>query len=283
MSDLPQTLDSFRPALHLIYANPEISPQDQAKLASRLQAFGSLAQSDPNLIWQIRSREKCLGKLSFTTHQIQISGLATPLPPTVIDRTVNVSLWQPQIKAGMRRHQSHLSLVYNGQSRDPVEKMIALYQTAYGFRDENLLGIVNEPAWTAHPTAGFLSIDKIEEFCQEIPFILWFGYVRIFVDKQRYWLVTKGHHLFDVPDLACFLESGEEEERVINTFINLFYYLFEQDVVARPGDTLEIGNSGVVMQFSEVTEYEETLLGPAGTLVIEQKDQRGVRDQDTSG
>lgn len=283
MSELPQPLDSFTPALHLIYANPEIPPPDQAKLTSRLQAFDSLAQSEPNLNWQIRSPEKCLGKLNFATHQIQISGLATSLPHGVIDRTVNVSLWQPQIKAGMRQHQSHLSLVYRGESRDPVERMVALYQASHALSNENLLGIVNEPAWTAHPAADFLSIDKIEGFRQEIPFILWFGYVRIFVDKQRYWLTTKGHHLFDVPDLACFIESREEEEGVINTFINLFYYLFEQDVLARPGDTLEIGNSGVVMQFSEVTEHEETLLGPAGTLVIDQKDQRGLRDQDIPG
>lgn len=283
MSELPQTPESFTPALHLIYANPELPLPDQTKLASRLQAFDSLAQSEPNLNWQILSREKCLGKLNFTTHQIQIGGLATPLPPGVIDRTINVSLWQPQIKAGMRQHQSHFSLIYSGESHDPVERMVALYQASHALRNENLLGIVNEPAWTAHPSADFLSVDKIEQFRQEIPFILWFGYVRIFVDKQRYWLATKGHHLFDVPDLANFVESAEEEEGVINTFINLFYYLFEQDVVVRPGDTLEIGNSGVVMQFSEVTEYEETLLGPAGTLVIEQKDQRGLSNQVTSG
>ncbi len=283
MSELPQTPDSFTPVLHLIYANPELPTPDQAKLDSRLKDFASLAQSEPTLNWQIQSAEKCLGELHFGDHHIQIAGLSAPLPPEVIDRTINISLWQAQIKAGMRQHQSHLSLVYSGENPDPLERMIALYQAAHAFKNENLLGIINEPAWTAHPTADFLSADKIDQYRQEIPFILWFGYVRIFVDKQDYWLVTKGHHIFDVPDLAYFIESPEEEQTIIEHFINLFYYLYEQDVVVTAGDTLEIGKTGQILQFSEVTEFAETLLGPAGTLVIEKIAPPDVKDQDSSG
>ena len=271
MNALPQTPDSFTPMLHLIYASPEFPSPDQAKFVSRITNFSSLENSKPTLTWQIRSPEKCLGELQFANHHIRIAGLAAPLPTAVVDRTINISLWQPQIKAGMRQHQSHLSLVYRGESRDPLSRMVALYQTAHVLNNENLLGVVNEPAWTAHPPADFLSPQKITGFHQEIPFILWFGYVRIFVDKQHYWLVTKGHHLFDVPDLASFVTSAEDEETLINHFINLFHYLYEQDIVVAPGDTLEIGGTGEVMQFSEVTEFAETLLGPAGTLVIEKK------------
>ena len=271
MNALTQTLDSFTPVLHLIYANPEFPSPDQVKFSARLNGFAALENSKPKLNWQIQSPERCLGELRFANHHIQIAGLRAPLPSEVVDRTINISLWQPQIKAGMRQHQLHLSLIYRGESRDPLSRMIALYQTAHVLKNENLLGVVNEPAWTAHPTADFLSLQKIEGFRQEIPFILWFGYVRIFVDKQRYWLVTKGHHLFDVPDLASFVASAENEEALINQFINLFYYLYEQDVVVAPGDTLEIGETGEVMQFTEVTAFAETLLGPAGTLVIEKK------------
>jgi hypothetical protein len=279
MSELPQIPDSFTPVLHLIYANPEFPTPDQAKLRSRIRKFSSLDVVGINLDWQIRSPEKCLGGLQFGNHHIQIGGLSAPLPPDVVDRTINVSLWQPQIKAGMRQHQAHLSLVYQGESQNPIERMVALYQAAYALNNENLLGVVNEPAWTAHPTADFLTIEKIEGFRQEIPFILWFGYLRLFVDKQRYWLVTRGHHLFDAPDLACFIESKNEEEKTINHFINLFFYLFEQDVIVAPGDTLEIGKTGEVMRFKEVTEFAETLLGPAGTLVIEKQNQEKPEDQ----
>jgi len=283
MSDLPQTPDSFTPALHLIYTTPELQSPDQAKLTSRLRRFSDLTGEDPSLNWQINASDKCLGDLQFDQHHVQIAGLANPLPQQVIDRTINISLWQAQIKAGMRQHQSHLSLVYRGKAPDPVERMIALYQVAHSLNNENLLGVVNEPAWTAHPTADFLSIEKVEQFREEIPFILWIGYVRIFVDKQRYWLVTKGHHLFDVPDLAYFIESAGEEETVINHFINLFYYLYDQDVFVTAGDTLEIGKSGETMRFSEVTEYAETMMGPAGTLVVEKVKPDTTSDQDSSG
>ncbi len=282
MSELPQTPQSFTPVLHLIYADPDFPAPDQAKIAPRLGRFPSLETFDPRLTWQIRSPEKCLGELILKDHHIRVGGLSTPLPPEVVDRTINVSPWQAQIKAGLRQHQSHLSLIYHGKSLDPIKRMIALYQAAHALKNENLLGVVNEPAWTAHPAADFLSIDKIEKFRQEIPFVLWFGYVRIFVDKQRYWLVTKGHHLFDVPDLAYFVESAGEEAEIITQFINLFYYLFERDVAVAPGDTLEIGRTGQVMQFSEVTAFAETLIGPAGTLVIEKQNPKPAEDQNSS-
>ena len=268
MSGLPQTPDSFIPILHLIYADPNFPSLNQEAFASRIKHFGALTDTNPILDWQIQSPEKCLGELQFNGHRINISGMAYPLPPEVIDRTVNVSLWQAQIKIAMRQHQSHLSLVYTGDHPDPVERMIALYQAAHTLKNENLLGVVNEPAWTAHPTADFLNPEEINAYRKEIPFILWFGFVRLFVDKQRYWLATKGYHLFDVPDLAYFIDSADQEEHVINHFINLFYYLYEEDVVVQPGDTLEIGQSGETLQFSEVTEFVETLMGPAGTLVI---------------
>jgi len=282
MSNLPQTPDSPLPALHLIYAGPAFPAPDQGIFASRLQSLTGQVPSKATADWQIRSSDKCLGDLRFGSHHVQVAGLANSLPPEVIDRTINVSPWQVQIKAGMRQHQSHLSLVYRSGSPDPVERMVALYQAAHTLKSENLLGLVNEPAWTAHPTADFLSPEKIEGYRMNLPFILWFGYVRIFVDKQRYWLVTKGHHLFDVPDLAYDVESEEEEQSVIDHFINLFYYLYEQDVVVQPGDTLEIGKSGETLQFSEVTDFTETLLGPAGTLVIKKNAARG-KGHDSSG
>ena len=43
----------------------------------------------------------------------------------------------------------------------------------------------------------------------------------------------------------------------------------EQDAVVTAGDTLSIKGTGENMRFSEVTEYEDFLMGPSGTLVVE--------------
>ena len=121
----------------------------------------------------------------------------------------------------------------------------------------------------AHPPADFLSPEKIRSYRQEIPFILWIGTIKFYVDKQNYWLVTKGHHFFDVPDLAYFIQADQEANDIMSQFINIFYYLFENDAEVTAGDTLEISGSGALMKFSEVSDLEEYLMGPSGTLVIE--------------
>ena len=258
------------PAIHLVYASPQITPPDDLTITEHIAVVeDSISQDEISVNWETRTSEKCIGRVRFHDHDIRVGGLPTPLPKAIIDRTIHVSLWQPQIKATLRQHQSHLSLVYVGQNPDPVEQMVALYETARGFANENLLGIVNEGAWTAHPSADFLSPEKIAGYRDEIPFVLWVGYVKFFVDKQSYWLITKGHHIFDVPDLAYFIQPGDDPDEIIKHFINIFYYIFEEDAEVTAGDTLAISGTHDFMKFSEVREHEEMLMGPSGTLVIE--------------
>jgi len=258
------------PFIHLVYGVPDLQVPDMQTLAERIQRNEPGRDiSDIQISWQRMDAQQCLGVITFGLHQIQIAGLSNPLPPDIINRTVHTSHWQPQIKAAIRQHQSHISLVYTGKSLDPAEKMTALYQAAHALENENLLGVVNESAWTAHPRADFLSLEKIQQYRQEIPFILWVGYIKFFIDRNRFWLVTKGHHIFDVPDLAYLVQPGDSTDDVTSMFINVFYYLYEGDTVVTAGDTLSIGKTGEHMRFSEVTEYPEILLGPSGTLVIE--------------
>jgi len=270
---MPETQNQaykIMPAIHLVYATPEFpAPEDQV-VTERIAAGSERVTSEDIVVnWEIQQPDKCVGQIRFADHDIRIGGLPSPLPKTIIDRTINVSLWQPQIKASLRQHLSHLSLVYVGQNPDPVARMIALYETARGFENENLLGIVNEGAWTAHPRADFLSPEKIANYRADIPFILWVGYVKFFVDKQSYWLITKGHHIFDVPDLAYFTQPGDDPDEIMSQFINIFYYIYEEDAEVTAGDTLAISGTNEFMKFSEVTEHENILIGPSGTLVIE--------------
>ena len=62
-------------------------------------------------------------------------------------------------------------------------------------------------------------------------------------------------------------EAGKTS--IPDLFINIFYYLYEKDVVATAGDTLEISQTGQKLRFSEVPEDADFLMGPSGTLVIE--------------
>ena len=250
-----------QPGLHLVYATADLPITN-----TRIPDWD--APESFNLDWTQQDPQRCLGKIRMGEHNLLVAGLAVPLPQDITDRTIMVSPWGAQIKAAMRQHRAHLSLLYRGGQPDPIEQMVALYKTASLFENEDLLGIVNANAWTAHPPADYLSPERINRFRQEIPFNLWFGYVRFYIDHQAYWLVTKGHHVFDVPDLAFFVQPGEDADAVINMFINVFYYLFEEDVEVVAGDTLALSGSSHKLVFTEVTELAEVLLGPSGTLVI---------------
>ena len=92
--------------------------------------------------------------------------------------------------------------------------------------------------------------------------------MRFFTDAQTFWLATKGHHIFDAPDLAYQVDPDEDPDEVIRLFMNVFHYLYEQDVFVTAGDTLEISGTGQTLVFAEVTELEDVLMGPSGTLVL---------------
>lgn len=255
------------PVLHLIYASAVLPLLNK----EALRIYSSTSESGFATIspsWTHRDAHSCAGQITFEQHNFHIAGLAAPLARNLVDQTVMVSPWPAQTKAAMRQHQSFINLAYTGANPDPVEQMTALYRLAAAFETEDLLGIVNANAWTAHPPADFLSPERIDHYSREIPFNLWFGYVRFYTDDQHYWLATKGHHIFDVPDLAYYVLPGHNPEDVINLLINVFYYLYEQDTVAAPGDTLEISGFGQPLRFSEVTELSDVLMGPAGTLVL---------------
>ena len=266
MTETPPYPPTKRPELHLIHSSARL-PAPKEGVQNHCLAN---SQETLHITWTQQDAHSCLGMAALGQHEVHIAGLGIPLPREMIDRTVMISPWQAQIKAAMRQHQAHISLVYNQGNPNPVEQMLALYNLACAFNNEDLLGIVNANAWTAHPPADFLSAEKLAGYRHEIPFTLWFGYVRFYTDALSYWLVTKGHHIFDVPDLAYQVQPGEDPDAVIRLFINVFHYLYEQDVFVSAGDTLEISGSGQQLRFSEVTELDNVLMGPSGTLVITQ-------------
>ncbi len=259
----------FTPAIHLLFTSPTVSNPDEKVIADHIASLDEgIPPADVWASWHHRDAQQSLGEIRFGDHLIQVTGFAAPLPNAVINSTVNVAHWQPQIKAAMRQHRTHINLIYQGQHHDPIEKMIALYKTASAFANENLVGIANPQAWTAHPPADFLSAEKIASYRSNFPFMLWVGYIKFFIDKERYWLTTKGHHIFDVPDLAYFIKFKDNTDGITNLFANIFYYLYENDVVVTAGDTLEIGVQGQHMRFSKTPEDAEFLMGPSGTLVV---------------
>ncbi len=257
------------PAIILLSQNSPFHIPDDDAIIEKMAGLQEPDAPDAALSWHLKETENALGEVTFGKHRIRITSLPAPIPSTTVNRTINVSTWNPQLRAIMRLHQSHLICAYQGEDANPIQQMTSLYMLAHALEDENLTAIVNENAWTAHPPADYLSAENIKAYQQHIPFHLWIGYVKFFTDKQRFWFVSKGHHLFDVPDLAYFIQADEKPSDIMPLFINIFYYLFENDVVVTPGDTMEISGSDHPLRFSEVKKYEDFLMGPSGTLGLE--------------
>ena len=270
MTDRFQSPRIQLPNIHLVYGTPSFPQPDSDSVRETILGMNTISENDNiDVYWEYQEAQKCLGQVKIGPHIIRIAGLSTPMPQEVVDCTIHPSPWGAQIKAAMRQHQSHLSLVYIGNHHDPVEKMIALYTIAHAFINEDLLGLLNENAWTAHPPGEFLTPERIQGYRGEIPFQLWFGTVKFYVNDENYWLVSKGHHIFDVPDLAYYVTPGDNVDEILDHFVNIFYYIFEKDVFVTAGDTLEISDSDNFLKFSEVPEGADFLMGPSGTLVIE--------------
>jgi hypothetical protein len=270
MTDQLQSQRIHLPNIHLVYGTPNFPQPDTETVSDIIREVDNTSENENiDVTWEYQEALKCLGQVKIGPHIIRVAGLSNPLPQEVVDCTIYPSPWDAQIKAAMRQHHSHLSLVHIGNHHDPVEKMIALYRTARAFINEDLLGVLNENAWTAHPPGDFLTPERIQSYREEIPFHLWVGNVKFYVNEADYWLVTKGHHIFDVPDLAYYVTPKDNVDEILDHFINIFYYIYEKDVFVTAGDTLEISDSDMFLKFSEVPEGADFLMGPSGTLVIE--------------
>lgn len=263
--------NTFTPFIHLIFSQSVYPMRGLTQLKKSIEVVYPAVKADEiELRWDEGDTGQGSGRITYESHTIQIVSVPAPLPNIVIDRTIHVAPWSAQTRAALRQHRAYISLVYDGDQVDPVEQMIALYTVAHALETEDLLGVVNEQAWTAHPAADYLQPAAIRSYRDTLPLHLWVGRVKFYLDDERYWLVTKGHHIFDVPDLAILLDTESKERAIQEQFASLFYYLYENDREVLAGDTVEFQSTGQTFRFGEVTELADLLLGPSGTLVIEQ-------------
>ena len=71
-----------------------------------------------------------------------------------------------------------------------------------------------------------------------------------------------------IRDRAYFVQAEDRIESIIRDFNNIFYYIYEEDVFVTAGDTFTLAGSDQKLEFLEVAEENDFLMGPSGTLVI---------------
>lgn len=81
------------------------------------------------------------------------------------------------------------------------------------------------------------------------------------------WFCTKGYHRFNANDFA-YLGQLEDADFAFDLFNNLFAYVYDSKAKLQIGHTAQIGENTFI-RFQDISEYNDYLDSPLGTLAIE--------------
>lgn len=202
-----------------------------------------------------------LAEVNFDEHVVEIAGLQSPLPTSVMEQTIYCAPWTADLKELLQSHLMNVILCYNGSHEDPIEQYIALYKVAALFASDELIGVVNEPAWTCHPATGIYQILESKMLSisrQSPPLIFWSGFVRgqlMTENREEFWAMSKGFHLFGVPDLLYQYDGSTDLWQISELFQELFHYFYFENADIQNGDAIQVGDN----QYYLFTDLESIL------------------------
>lgn len=240
-------------------------------------AFKLIASEDLSSLDYTYEEETLIIIAKFGEDEVIISSLNTPYPNEVLDRVLPVCHYDKETKQTFYTNQAHMIFVYKSDST-PIfiryDRLFSFVKVINALSD-NIIGIVNESAWTAFPQNMFnLVSDERDELYQQqaMPFVTWMlwtgGCVKYVLDNSTIWHVTKGHHLFGIPELAFKgkPEQGEFAMRIFNAF---FSYMYFYQAKFSYGHTAELGS--MHFRIKKPYEYLQIFESNFPTLVLEVK------------
>lgn len=224
-----------------------------------------------------------LATIKFENHQIYLLGNPSSFSDDLIQTCIEPSHWGEKYKKQILSSKATINLVYTGDSTDTVENYIALYKVAACFYNENLLGIVNEPAWTYHPAEILpkLLFNNMLNVCRNSPpFLFWTGFVKASLNPSQTLydknvqtmccFLTKGHHVFGFPDLALF-GTHSDALRIQKIFNDIIEYAWYEKKELLPGDLIGFSENEIY-ELVEPDEKLKLLESPLKTFILKKID-----------
>lgn len=273
------------PSFQLLFSDPlEI---DAGVLADGLREYHpDLAQASAELIRvptpvglpeSTVGSPALMGLVAWGRHVVKVIGFDSPLPASVLDRTVGPSHYDPALKEAAYTHASHVRLFYAGYDPDVLEQHVALAATAAALVQFGAIVTANETARTSVPAPALLPHeedrgDMLRAYRSlPLPF-LYAGFVKIEVEGEPgIWMRTYGCHVFALPDLAIRAETNHHGTATFNLFANMLAHLREGGQSFEPGDMIQTAGWQMQLREAKPTEwFLETrgrllVLEPAGT------------------
>lgn len=258
--------ESEKPVFTLLYSS--LPDYDLSECVKAIGEYEPL-RGRPSFFEETSAAVPFMGMVRFDDHAVGLVALPSPLPESVVEQCVHTAPWDPSFKELLSAHLNTLILSYRTGSDDPIEQYLALSKVAACLHCPELLGVVNEPAWTCFPgdfPLQLMNPEWLGNARMSPPLVLWTGFVRILLLEEE-WMVTRGNHLFGLPDFAM-RRTDQDPAQVHDLFHEFFHYFYFDRKQPEHGDGINIDERSFYV-FLEPQGAAEHLRGMGGLFVVE--------------
>jgi hypothetical protein len=218
-----------------------------------------------------------LARVRWEKHTVHVGFFETPMPPGMLEQTVDFALLDETLRARARAHTAHAVIVYKGEEKDPLEQYTVLAKIVAALVPLGAIVAVNPNGFTSYPAHDLTARpgEDLDEMLHTLPLMaLFVGFVRVQVAGVKgIWIRTCGAPLLDMPDLAMHTRDYEEGPRAFLIFKNIFAAMRDSGVRFSPGDMVDDGE--VQWKFRK-PRGKEGFLHSSRMLVLE-RDPHGIR------
>ncbi|ENZ35147.1 MULTISPECIES: hypothetical protein [Clostridium] len=211
------------------------------------------------------------GTAEIDGEKFKIVGLDISIPIEITEYTVRCAYGQKEELEAMENHSYHIIAFYAGKSTDYNVIYNAYAKLAYGFLEDNFVGMANGYAWNAISPGllkGLFEDKRIAEMAYTPAMMVWRNFVKM-PYGDNVWFVTKGNFLYGVHEYAFKGDSFEDSQQVYDMFEDIFNYEYTERPQIGVGHTIQLGED-IFLRFRDIYELENELEGDGiGTLVLE--------------
>ncbi|MDO5516686.1 MAG: hypothetical protein Q4F66_03975 [Clostridium sp.] len=255
-------------ALYLLFSNaPEVNI---GNIEKKIKSTGTENVKLQNLL-EGEDTKNLYGFADIDGETFKLVGLDTSIPQEVSSYTVGCAYGDQEEIEAMKNHTYHIIAFYTGSNTDYNIIYNAYAKLAYGFSEDNFVGMANGYAWNAVTPSlvkGLFEDERIEEFASTPAMMVWRNFIKI-PYNDKVWFVTKGNNVYGVHEYAYKGDSLDDSQQVYDMFEDIFNYEYTIDTEIRAGHTLQIGEE-VFLRFKDLYEIKDDLQGEGiGTLVLE--------------
>lgn len=255
-------------ALYLLFSNP---PKFNCnEIESRIKKLANGEAGIENIL-ENDDTTNSYGYAKIDGEDFELVGFDMPLPSEICDYTIHCAYGNRDELQAMENHKYHIIAFYRGNNTDYNAIYNGFAKLAYGFAEDNFVGMANAYAWnviTPSVLKGLFEDERLEEFASTPAMMIWRNFVKM-PYNDKVWFVTKGNNVYGVHEYAFKGDSFADSQMVYDMFEDIFYYEYSEKPVIKAGHTLQIGDD-VFIKFREVYEIEDDLQGEGiDTLVIE--------------